>query len=360
MKLHKLVFSLIILGLTLLMSACHYTRPIALSGEDTDSLGGIDSTGFKLTHHYWKGDVFRTDDSLRLYMIDSPVQLQEQAGDADELRVSETLQPDTFMVGRHRKLIVTALANVPDSTQDSTWVFLTSEEGFTGWTKEGELLHNAAPDDPISHYIHTFSKFHTPLNIIGIILTLCVLAFYTYRRKRIEPVLQLQGSPYPITLRMSVSLCALLYAVVWHFAPQTWNEFYFNPTLNPFADGLPPVLAIFLASGWLLALMVVAVMDDVWRRLPPIPAIHFLIELAARCGVISILFSLTTEFIYVGYLMLAVYWGILIHALWRANRRRPYRCGKCGRMMAKVPGRCPHCGAENTPPASETKTHDKA
>lgn len=336
----------------LFSTSCHYAHPVSKSGEATDSLGGIDSARFVMTHHYWRGDVFRTDDSLRLYVIDSPVRLLEQADEADALRTTEIIAPDTLVVPRSTRLAVTTLLNVPDTTQDSTWVFLAAPDGTTGWTKEGELLSRAAPDDPISHYIHLFSKWHGPLNVIGGIVTLCVLAFFTHLRRRFLPVLQLQGSPYPILLRMCVSLCALLYAAVWHFAPHTWTEFYFNPTLNPFTPDLPLVLAIFLASGWLLVVAMIAVLDDILRRLSPIRAMSFLVELAARCGVISIAFSLTTEFIYIGFLMLIAYWSVLLHALWRANRAHPYRCGNCGRLLAQVPCRCPHCGAENSRPAA--------
>lgn len=336
--------------LALFFTSCHYARPIATTGDDTDSVGGIDSTAFLQTHHYWKGDVFRTDDSLRLFVIDSPVRLQEETDEADALRTTESIAPDTIIIPRDSRLIVTALSNVPDSTQDSTWVCLLSSDGPQGWTKESELLNQAAPDDPISKYIHTFSKWHKPLNLVGIFLAVCVLLFFAHQRRSFKPVLQLQGSIYPIVLRMCVSLCALLYAVVWHFAPHTWTEFYFNPTLNPFAHGLPLVLAIFLASGWLLIVAVIAVLDDVWRRLPAVPAIKFLIELMARCGIVSIVFSLSTEFIYVGYLMLAVYWGVLLHALWKANHGKPYRCGQCGQPLANLPCQCPNCGANNTPP----------
>lgn len=354
--LYTLLQVLLIVIIGLFSTSCHYAYPVSEKGETTDSLGGIDSAGFVTTHHYWRGDVFRTDDSLRLYVIDSPVRLLEQTDEADALRTTESVAPDTLVVPRGTRLVVTTLLNVPDTTQDSTWVFLASTEGTAGWSKEGELLSCAAPDDPISHYIHTFSKWHGPLNITGAIITLCVLSFFAYRRRSLVCVLQLQGSPYPILLRMCVSLCALLYAAVWHFAPHTWTEFYFNPTLNPFTHGLPLVLAVFLASGWLLVVAVIAVLDDVWRRLPPGRALCFLIELAARCGVVSIAFSLTTEFVYIGYLMLAVYWAVLLHALWRANRNRPYRCGRCGRLLAQVPCRCPHCGTENALPATEAST----
>ncbi|MBR4553424.1 MAG: hypothetical protein IKO20_06895 [Bacteroidaceae bacterium] len=341
------------------LSACHYSYPVSESGEDIDSIGGIDSTGFLLTHHYWRGDVFITSDSLRLYVIDSPVRLQQQSGEADELMTTEIVEPDTIVTAKGIKLFVTDLINAPDSTADSTWVYLTSTEGFHGWVKEVELLSKAAPDDPISSYIHTFSRWHTPLNIAGIIGALCVLAYFCYRKKQFEWVLLLHGSPYPILLRMCVSLCALLYAMVWYFAPHTWTEYYFNPTLNPFAHGLPPVLSIFLASAWLLALMAIAVLDDVWRRLPGNEAICFVIELLARCILVSIAFSLSTNYIYVGCMMLAAYWMLLLYTIWKANKGRRFYCGHCGRAISKVPGKCPYCGFKNEEPAKASKNPSK-
>ena len=346
-----LLFSLRMATLLLclnLMTACHYAYPVSNPDETADSIAGIDSIGFLRTHHYWRGDIFRTSDSLRLYPLESPAMMTQPAGEADNLLTTSASEVDTIVVAADRQLFVTALLNLPDSTADSTWVYLTSTEGQNGWVKEGELLTRAAPDDPISYGIHTFAKWHRPLNVVGLIATLTVLLFFGYRRGRFEWVLQLQGSPYPILLRMCVSLCAWLYAMVWHFAPHTWTEYYFNPTLNPFATELPLVLAVFLAASWLLALLTIAVVDDVWRRLPEMEALAFLLELMARCGIVSLVFSLSTNYIYLGGALMVGYWAMLLNAWWRANVGRHYHCGQCGRAIREVPGTCPYCGAENT------------
>ncbi len=337
----------------LVPTSCHYARPVNNSPAETDSTDGIDSTGFLLKHHYWRGDVFRTSDSLRLFVIDSPVRLLPQTDEADALLSTEATVPDTTVIAAAQRVAVTSILFVPDSTADSTWVYLTTANGTQGWTKEHELLKHAAPDDPISNAIHTLSKWHTPLNITGFAVALCALVFFTLRRRKHEPiplVLGLQGSIYPIVLRLCVSTCALLYAAVWHFAPETWTEFYFNPTLNPFAPDLPLVLAVFLASGWLVLLASLAMLYDVWERLPPAEGVAYVLELTARCVVVFIAISLTTEYILVGYVLFALYWALLALTLWRVSIKMKYNCGRCGHPIDKVPGRCPHCGAQNKLP----------
>ena len=355
MKKRRCAFRLLraLLGVAMalpLLAACHYSGGTPAGTEITDSVGMLDSAAFVARHHYWRGHLFRTDDSLRVYAVDSPVMLQPQSDDADALRTAPVVLPDTFVLPTGTTLTAASFTIAADSTADSVWVYVTAPGGAAGWTKEAELLASAAPNDPISHWIHLFSRWHGPINIAGALLAIGVIALFAYRRRSWQLVLRLQGSPYPLLLRAAVSLCGVLYAAVWHFAPHTWTEFYFNPTLNPLAPGLPLVLAVFLASTWLLVVASIAVLDDVWRRLPPKESACFLVELAARCVLVNVGFSLTTEFIYLGYVLLLAYWGVLAYAWWRAWHRPRYQCGNCGALLATLPAKCPRCHMFNTLP----------
>ena len=124
------------------------------------------------------------------------------------------------------------------------------------------------------------------------------------------------GSFYPTLLCLTVSGAATLYGSLQHFVPETWVEFYYHPTLNPF--GLPLVLSVFVASVWLM--------------------------LAGVCMVLYLFFSLSAPY-YVGYPCLVAYWAFAIRSY--ARHRTPrYVCGRCGAALPRL-GRCPHCGAMN-------------
>lgn len=90
--------------------------------------------------------------------------------------------------------------------------------------------------------------------------------------------------------------------------------------------------------------MIIAVFDEVYKRLPVLDASLYIFALAAVCAVDYVVFSITTLY-YIGYPLLAAYTGF---ALWKYIHfsATPYLCGRCGKEIHRK-GRCPHCGAMN-------------
>ena len=89
-----------------------------------------------------------------------------------------------------------------------------------------------------------------------------------------------------------------------NFVPDTWTEFYFHPTLNPF--GLPFILGLFVASVWLIVILAIASVEDVCRQLPFQVAMLYLFALLGVCAGCYLFFSLTTLY-YLGYPFAALF-----------------------------------------------------
>ena len=114
---------------------------------------------------------------------------------------------------------------------------------------------------------------------------------------------------YPTLLALLVASSATFYASIQLFAADTWQHFYYHPTLNPFST--PPLLSVFLSSVWAILIVALATVDDVRHRLPFGDAVLYLFGLCGVCAVNYILFSLSTLY-YVGYPLLAAYFYFAI------------------------------------------------
>ena len=136
-------------------------------------------------------------------------------------------------------------------------------------------------------------------------------------------------SLYPLLLCLLMAFCATIYESIQVFAPETWQHFYFNPTLSPFK--VPLVLSAFLMGIWLFIVVLLAVLDDLFRQLSPAAAVFY--------------FILTTS-IYVGYLFLTAFVWVFLKRLRISLLASRYRCGRCGQKLREK-GVCPHCGAIN-------------
>ena len=68
-----------------------------------------------------------------------------------------------------------------------------------------------------------------------------------------------------------MAFSATIYESMQVFVPETWEHFYFNPTLSPFK--VPFILSVFLLSIWLFLIVALAVLDDLFRQLTPAAAI---------------------------------------------------------------------------------------
>lgn len=323
--------TLLALVLTALMAAaCYYPTPPPDDGWTVGD-GSLDTTAFVRHHHYGPNFNFKvTADTLSL----APCRPGTARLDS---------WADTAVVRRGDKIVVADIALVPSDTTDSVWLKLARDQTTMGWTSERRLAEAAVPDDPISQFIHTFSGSRTRLALCIVGLMAAFFLVQAARRRHLHVVhFNDIDSFYPTLLCLTVSGAATLYGSLQHFVPETWVEFYYHPTLNPF--GLPLVMSVFVVSVWLMGITALAVLDDVRRRLDwaDIPA--YVAGLAGVCMVLYLFFSLSTPY-YVGYPCLVAYWAFAIRSY--ARRRTPrYVCGRCGAPLSRL-GRCPHCGALN-------------
>ena len=315
-----------------LLSACYYPKPDYADDWDLTE-HRKDSLDFEAMHHYTANFNFMvTGDSLVL-LEELPV---HRAG-------LMHFGTDSVCVMSDDRLVVADIAFVPEDSVDSVWVKVARDQQTMGWTRESDLLESAIPDDSISHFIHVFSNVHLMYFIGVLFLVLLLYLVRRMRRKRFHIVhFDDIGSFYPTLLCLTLSGAATLYASMQKFVPDTWVEFYFHPTLNPF--GLPFSLGLFVASVWLIVILAVASVEDVCRQLPLSEAVLYLFALLGVCAGCYLFFSVTTLY-YIGYPCWLLYVVWAIRRYWR-YARCPYVCGSCGAALHQK-GRCPYCDAWN-------------
>lgn len=319
-------------AIALLLASCHYHH--ADIDEDWDmTVAQHDSILFAQTHHYTLNYNFSVlADSMVLH-FNPPSAL-----------IEKDILNDSMTVYKDDKLVVADIVRVPpDSTPPIFWIKVARDQETIGWVSEKELLGNVIPCDPISQFIHAFSNRH----LFAFYLILGLAAFvYIYRivhRKRIYIVhFNDINSLYPTLFCLFTALTAVLYGSIQKFVPDTWQEFYYYPTLNPF--GQPFILFAFLSSVWLLFLFGIASMDETRRQLQRSEAVAYLFGLACTSLVLYIFFSLTIQ-IYIGYPCFAVYCVFAVRR-YLSHNVSPYICGKCGKPLKHL-GRCPYCGTFN-------------
>lgn len=323
---------LLLFALAMMLDGC-YHKPAAVRYADIDSLTTqqLDSITFARTHHYTNNYNFVVSaDSLVLTL-----QMPEEA-------VSE-LPTDSIAVKKNERVAVADILVMPNDTVDSVWVQLAHELGLFGWVHESEMLDRVEPDDPISQFISFFSDEH-----ILIFLVIFVIVFFSYamfklnRRQAYIVHLNDIATFYPTLLTLVVATAATLYSSIQMFAPDSWREFYFHPSLNPFSQ--TPLIAVFLMSVWAMLIVAIAAIDDTLRHLAMGDAVLYLVGLLGVCAFNYVVFTISTMY-YVGYLLLFAY---VLFALWRYLRhtQSKYVCGNCGKQI-KTKGRCTHCGAIN-------------
>ena len=192
-------------------------------------------------------------------------------------------------------------------------------------------------------FIHFFSNSHT-------IAFFVILGFFgiwyihrAIRRQKLQLIwLNDIDSVFPTVLSWLVATAATLYASIQHFVPGTWEQFYYNPSLNPFS--LPFILSLFMFNIWGIILVGLATLDDLFHQTHIEAACFYLLGLMSCCIFLYLFFTFTTYY-YLGYPCLLVY------AVWSFNRikhasRYKFSCGNCGAKI-KNKGVCPHCGAVN-------------
>lgn len=315
-----------------IMTACYYPQT---NHEDEWDLteSRRDSIDFEKTHHYTHNFNFMVvADSITLY-----------ATLPNSYSIGNVGVADSFNVTRDDRLVVADIAYVSDTCNDSVWIKVARDQRTMGWIAETELLKGVIPDDSISEFIYIFSDVHliSFMAVAGVVLMLYLLR--RMRRKRFHMVhFDDIGSCYPTLLCITLSGAATLYASMQKFVPQTWVEFYYHPTLNPFE--LPFILGLFIGSVWLIILLLIASVDDIRRQLPASEAILYFMALMAMCGACYMFFSISTLY-YIGYPCFVAYTVWALQRYYRYGRCQ-YVCGRCGTKLAHK-GQCPRCGAWN-------------
>ena len=254
--------------------------------------------------------------------------------------------PDTIMdsvvVYRGDQLVVAEIKSIPADTIDSVWVKLARDQMSQGWTRECDLLKRVAPDDPISQFIDMFSDNHLLLFLALVVIVTATYALRKlYRRDAYIVHFNDIDSLLPTLLALLVATSATVYATIQNFDPESWRHFYFHPTLNPFA--VSPVIGLFVILVWMLVITSIAVVEDVFRRLPFGNAVLYLFGLSAVCAVDYVIFSISTLY-FIGYALLVAYVWFALHCLRGVLLR--YVCGNCGARIGHK-GKCPYCGAVN-------------
>lgn len=304
------------LFLLALLAACHY-RPMYIpeSGEEGDS----------------------ARINTRAYALNSNFQVE-----ADTLWLHVLPFMDTVALVQGDEVVVAEFDVHPQDSVDSVWVKVARDQETIGWIQERRLLENIVPVDPISRFIHLFSNAHTLPFFLVLAVFFLWFVYRAVRRKQIKLIwLNDIDSVFPLLLSLLMAIAATTYNSIQHFVPETWERYYYEPTLNPF--DVPFILGFFIVCVWLIVLVGVAVLDDLFHQTKAEVAFFYLVGLVSCCIFIYVFFTYLN--IYIAYVCLAAY-GVGCIRWFCKSDRYPYVCGACGAKM-RAKGICPHCGALN-------------
>ncbi len=320
----------LVLGVLITLSSCYYRHPDYSDNWDITE-EEQDSLRFVIHHHYTLNSNFMVVSDSMLLRKEHPLILSETGGQ------------DSLWVYNESTLAVADITTIPEDSVDSVWVKIAESQEVMGWIHEKELLANVVPDTPLSKFIYMFSHWHVVL-LLAIPFMLLMLYLIPMCIKRKKPFIHIRdiGSFYPILFCLLVAISATLYGTLQGFAPQTWVEFYFNPTLNPLH--LPFILGAFMGCIWCIILIGIAMLDEVHRMLPLTDAVIYLLSVVCVALFCYIIFTFLTLY-YIGYPVLVLY---AVWAIYRFKQRGRvlYTCGNCGKEIRKK-GECPYCHAIN-------------
>lgn len=308
-----------VICLLLCVTACHYRTSLSSTGERNPNDSVV--------------KVVRE----RPYALNSNFRVT-----VDTLWLHQLPLLDSIPVKEGDELVVAEITARKEMEGDSVWVKVARDQETIGWVPERQLLSHIVPVDPISRCIHLFSNSHAlPFFLVLAVFFLCFV-YRALRRKQIKLIwLNDIDSVFPITLSWLMAAAATLYNSMQHFVPETWERYYYDPSLNPF--DLPFVLGLFVLSVFLILLLGVALLDDLFHQTTMEVAFFYLLGLASCCIFLYIFF--TYLWVYLAYVAFIAYSVWCVRRLRKANSY-PYACGACGAKM-RSKGICPHCGALN-------------
>ncbi|MCM1313083.1 MAG: zinc ribbon domain-containing protein [Bacteroides sp.] len=286
----------------------------------------IDSLYFRLVHHY--------DENFNFCVKADSLVLIPKEGD---------MITDTCIVYCGDFLVVADIKSTLNDSIDTIWVKVARDQMTMGWISETVLLEGAVPDDPISKLLDamTGSRSIWMSAIVGIGIICFLIRRASHKKLQIIKFGEMD-SFYPPLFLMLVAVTASLYATVQNFLPEFWQEFYFHPTLNPFE--LPNIMAALVISVWLMTVVFIAVIEEVYRHFHALSGITYLLEMTGVAMIVYLFISWTTLYL-VGYIFLPLFLLLTLFVYFRFIRQ-PYICGNCEHRLHKK-GTCPYCGAEN-------------
>ncbi|MGI6219412.1 MAG: hypothetical protein ACOYJE_06070 [Bacteroidaceae bacterium] len=317
---------LLLIGLQIaggFLASCHYRQPEEAL-LDSMPPHERDSVTYLYRYHYTHGTNL-TVQSDTLLLAQLPIN-----GLYDTLYRGDTVAVAEFMTD-------------PADSIDTVWVKLAHNQEVQGWIHENEVNDFLMPINPISYGIRQFSALHT--RIFMAVFVLFLIYYWIHRRKSKElrrMFFHEVDCAYPLLLCFTTAFCATLYESMQMFCPETWEHFYFNPTLNPFR--VPLVLSFFLLGIWGFIIIFIATVEEILKMVRLKFALFYISALSLAC-ILCYLFFIFAVHLWIGYILLPVFlWG-LVHKM-RGPHRYHYRCGRCGTLMSQK-GKCPSCGAIN-------------
>lgn len=229
---------------------------------------------------------------------------------------ASTFQDTVYVYENDRVAIADILTSDSlEITSDTSWVQLMRDATTFGWIEEMSMREQVVPADPISQGIKGFADNHL---LVFLIFIAAIVATYWLRKsyKMKVPIVHLNDIPsaYPAVLCMFMAVNATIYATIQLYYQESWQHFYYHPTLNPLAEH--GIIAFFLLLVWVIIIMAVACVSEVFRLLKPLEATLYLLGLIAVCAIDYIIFSQLT-LCYIGYPLLLAYLYFAIRGIKR-------------------------------------------
>ena len=322
------------LFVNLFFLSCYYSHSDVSDQWNDLAEDKVDSVAFFASHHYWKGSFFYATDSMKITHEIDCEHTSATVCDCPLQRISTGDVIGVLDIRRHEQ----------DSVS-SFMIKVARDQQCQGWIEEATLLKYGIPDSPIAKFIHYFSSRNFFFVLFFVVIATILYVVQVVRKKTMYFVhFNDIRSFYPTLLCLTVSFGAVLYGSLQKFAPETWEEFYFNPTLNPFQNGLPLILSLFVVSLWLMLFVGLAVVDDIWHLPDFSGKISYLAGLIGVCMILYLFFTLSVH-AYIGYPLLLVYWVFAFYRHFKHGVPH-FCCGECGAPISNS-GRCSECGADN-------------
>lgn len=253
-----------------------------------------DSLVFRLTHHYTQNFNFLVKaDSLTLVP-----------------REGDIIQ-DTCHVYDGELIAVAEIKAIPGDSIDSIWVKVAHDQLTMGWIPESELLEGAIPNDEISEILYAMTTSRGFWMSALLVFGICAYFFHRGESRQLY-ILKFgeMKSVYPFLFLGLIGVLGATYATIQNFVPEYWQEYYYHPILTPWH--LPPIMALLVSLMWLVIIVFIAVIDEVYNHFYFVPGMAYIFELLGLAMFVYLIIS-QSILLYVGYLILPAF---LVSIVW--------------------------------------------